>query len=108
MKNFKLSGRIWLTHEGETILGSGKVELLQQIKLLGSLRQAAIHMNMSYRKAWYSVKQMNTFADEDIVLLKRGGKEGGNALLTEYGNSLLQNYQKQQKEFEAFLKKQNS
>lgn len=108
MKAFKISGRIWLTKDGENVLGSGKVQLLELIDDLGSLRKAAQHMNMSYRKAWYSVQKINTINDSPIVILRRGGKDGGKAILTPKGKSLLKHYKLHQGAFQEFLKLQNS
>ncbi len=108
MKPFKLSGRIWLTKNNENVLGSGKVQLLDHIDSLGSLRKAAQQMEMSYRKAWYSVQKINSIAEEPIVILKRGGKDGGKATVTELGKKLLKNYKYQQLAFKRFLEQQNS
>ena len=108
MNTIKISGRIWLTKDNENILGSGKVQLLELIDKLGSLRKAAQHMNMSYRKAWYSIQKINTINDSPIVLLKRGGKDGGQAKLTPTGKSLLKQYRLHQSAFQEFLNRQNS
>ena len=107
MKDYKLKGRIWLTLDNETVLGEGKIYLLNQIKELGSLRKAAETMKMSYRKAWFSIQQVNRAAKEPIVVLTRGGKEGGSAKLTDYGIQLLEIYKKQQLDFQNFLNSQN-
>ena len=108
MNTIKISGRIWLTKDNENILGSGKVQLLELIDKLGSLQKAAQHMNMSYRKAWYSVQKINTINDSPIVILKRGGKDGGQAILTPTGKSLLEQYKLHQSAFQEFLNRQNS
>lgn len=107
MKNYELTGRIWLSKDGETILGSGKVTLLQHIEKFGSLRRAASEMKMSYRKAWYSIKQINLIASEPVVVLQRGGKDGGKAFLTKFGTQLLQDFSQQQLAFQEFLNTQN-
>jgi len=108
MKNYKLKGRIWLTLNNETVLGEGKICLLNKISELGSLRKAAEAMKMSYRKAWFSINQVNKAAIKPIVVLTRGGKEGGNAKLTDYGIELLNTYKKQQIAFQNFLDSQNT
>jgi len=107
MKTAILCGRIWLSKDGETLLGEGKVTLLQSIDKLGSLRKAASEMEMSYRKAWYSIKQINTIASEPVVILQRGGKDGGKAYLTDYGKELLQNFVQNQAAFQKFLQQEN-
>ena len=108
MQDYKLTGRVWLTRDEETVLGDGKISLLQLIAAMGSLRKAALDMKMSYRKAWYSIQQINKTACEPVVVLTRGGKEGGHAALTAYGVALLENHLKQQAAFQAFLDLQNN
>lgn len=107
MKDYTLNGRIWLSINNETVLGEGKICLLNHIRESGSLRKAAESMQMSYRKAWFSIKQMNTVALKPVVTLKRGGKDGGKAELTEYGLELLLSFQQQKQAFEEFLNSQN-
>lgn len=107
MKDYKLTGRIWLTLDDEMVLGEGKICLLNHIMKLGSLRQAAEAMKMSYRKAWYSINQINKTAKEPVVILKRGGADGGNAQISEYGKQLINTFLKQKKDFNDFLEQQN-
>jgi molybdate transport system regulatory protein len=108
MKDYQLTGRIWLTLNDETVLGEGKICLLENIEKFGSLTKAAETMQMSYRKAWFSVNQINKTAKEPVVTLTRGGKDGGKAELTEYGKTLLSDFKKQKTAFEEFLKNQNT
>lgn len=108
MKPYHLTGRIWLTLNHETVLGDGKIQLLQNIQEMGSLTKAAEKMEMSYRKAWFSINQMNKTAEHPVVNLTRGGKDGGKAELTEYGLELLEAFLKQRTAFEDFLNSQNS
>lgn len=103
MTSFKAQGRVWISVEGEPLIGAGKTELICKIKELGSLRKAAIEMKMSYRKAWYSIDQINKLAGQPVIILQRGGKNGGEAILTEFGEKLISNYQKLQSDFESFL-----
>lgn len=105
--HFWLNGRIWIDRGEDAFLGEGKVQLLQAIDELGSLRQAAASMNMSYKKAWLSIRKMNDAADQPIVLLSRGGKEGGKAELTAYAHDILEKYVLLTEAFRSFLDKQN-
>lgn len=108
MKDYQLTGRIWLTLNNETVLGEGKICLLENIEKQGSLTKSAETMQMSYRKAWFSVNQINKTAKEPVVIFTRGGKDGGKAVLTDYGKELLNNFKKQKSAFEEFLKNQNT
>ncbi len=104
MKDFAVKGRIWITSDKEPLIGSGKIELICKIKETGSLRKAAEEMKMGYRKAWFSLNQVNNLADEPLVILKRGGKNGGEAIITDYGEKLIGFYKKLQEDFDGFLK----
>lgn len=104
---FSLNGRIWLEINGEKVLGHGRVELLERIHESGSIRQAAMQMKMSYRQAWELIKHMNSFFDSPVVISHRGGKGGGNALITTLGLNLIQEFHRLHNEFEKFMS-QNS
>lgn len=105
--NFLVNGRVWIDFKGGTFIGQGKIELLIKTKELGSLRKASIEMKMSYRQAWYSINKMNKTAIKPLIILKRGGKNGGSAILTDFGNKVIQHYLNLQKDFEEFLQIQN-
>ena len=88
----KTGFRIWLEHRNEVFMAPGKARLLELILKEGSLSKAAKSMNMSYRKAWYSIKQLNDNSPEPIVILNRGGSQGGSAELTPYGEKVIEEY----------------
>ncbi|GIV27242.1 MAG: ModE family transcriptional regulator [Bacteroidia bacterium] len=88
--------RIWINKHGKPFLGDGRIELLQMIKKRGSIRSAAHELKMSYKKAWGLVDSMNNQAIQPLVQMKTGGKSGGGAVLTKYGESIVQQYSKLQ------------
>ncbi|KQT42136.1 MULTISPECIES: winged helix-turn-helix domain-containing protein [unclassified Methylophilus] len=85
--------KIRISHEGNTALGPGKIELLQMIEQHGSISAAAKQMQMSYRRAWELVDVMNRCFDQVVVLSSTGGTHGGGAQVTEFGKSLIGAYQ---------------
>lgn len=101
-----LRGRIWIEVHHKTLLGEGKVHLLKKTAEHGSLRKAAKEMNLSYRKAWYSLNQMNKAAGTPLIVLKRGGRQGGIAQITPFGKEILGKFKKAEEEFIAFLNAQ--
>jgi molybdate transport system regulatory protein len=105
-KQYKVNGRIWIDCEESSFIGHGRIELLKKTKELGSLRKAAMELNMSYAQAWYNMDKMNKSAPTPLIILHRGGKEGGIAQITEMGEEVLHRYKKLQKKFDIFLKKQ--
>ncbi|WP_340610657.1 molybdenum-dependent transcriptional regulator [Xenorhabdus bharatensis] len=82
-----------------------RIELLKQIKITGSISQGARQAGISYKSAWDAINEMNHLADELLVKRATGGKGGGGAQLTPYGERLIQLYglleQIQQKAFDA-------
>lgn len=91
-ENVETGFRIWLEYKNNVFMAPGKARLIELILQEGSLSKAAKLMNMSYRKAWYSIKQLNDNSPEPIVLLSRGGSSGGSAELTNYGEKVLAQY----------------
>jgi len=89
---YDLKLRLWLEREGKFIMSEGRAKLLRRIEELGSLSKAAKDMGMSYRHAWGVVKRISESAGGKVVESVRGGKIGGETMLTPFGRRLLQEY----------------
>jgi molybdate transport system regulatory protein len=70
-------------------IGPGKVSLLEAIEREGSLSVAARSIDMSYRRAWNLLDDLNQSFAEPVVSTAVGGTQGGGARLTEYGRKLV-------------------
>ncbi len=70
-------------------LGRGKIELMEHIVATGSISAAGRAMDMSYRRAWLLVDALNHMFKEPVIESQRGGKQGGGAGLTPFGEELL-------------------
>ncbi|WP_454287973.1 winged helix-turn-helix domain-containing protein [Rhizobium arsenicireducens] len=70
-------------------LGPGKVALLAGIAEHGSIRAAGAAMGMSYRRAWLLADEINRMFLEPSIFTRHGGKSGGGAGLTPFGEALL-------------------
>jgi molybdate transport system regulatory protein len=103
---YQLKGRIWIEIGGQTFIGEGKALLLKKTTELGSLLRASAELKMSYRQAWYRMNRMNRATKNPVMILHRGGKHGGIAQITEFGEVILNMFERSQHEFERFLKKQ--
>jgi len=82
-------------------VGPGKIELLEHIRETGSLSQAGREIGMSYRRAWLLLDSLNASFREPVVSTSIGGKAGGGATLTDFGQELVDAYRQIEKEFNA-------
>src|ERR1700730_1170431 len=87
-----LSVRIDLDSEGR--IGPGKIALLEHIQACGSISAAGRAMDMSYKRAWDLVDELNRICGQAAVERQTGGKNGGGAILTPFGLSLVARYRK--------------
>lgn len=87
-----LSVRIDLDPEGR--IGPGKIQLLEHIQATGSISAAGRAMEMSYKRAWDLVDELNRICGRAAVERQTGGKNGGGAILTPFGISLVERYRK--------------
>lgn len=101
--NYKIDGRFWFTNNGKYFAGSGRIELLKNIKETGSISKAAKVMGMSYKAAWDSVDVMNKITGASLVSRVSGGKNGGGSVLTDEGIKFIEQYEKYEKLFDEFL-----
>lgn len=85
-----LSLRIDLDSDGR--IGPGKIELLEKIAAFGSISAAGRAMDMSYRRAWELVEELNSIFGKAVVESQTGGRKGGGARLTVLGLALIARY----------------
>lgn len=93
--------RVRVTHGESDAFGPGKAQLLESLLETGSLNRSAIAMKMSYVKALALVRAMNAHFREPLVVLSRGGKQGGGTEVTAWGRKVLVEYHAMRKASEA-------
>lgn len=86
IKNFLINK----DHNG--IFGGGKWHMLKAINEHGSIKAAADSLGRSYRKAWGDIKKAEEGLDRALIVKSRGGKNGGHAELTDFGQLLLKRW----------------
>ena len=78
---------------GETVaLGPGKVELLEAVREHGSISAAARSLDMSYRRAWLLIDELNKSLKSPATVSEQGGQSGGGCVLTEVGENIVRLY----------------
>src|SRR5215475_2455559 len=82
-------------------IGPGKIELLETIGQIGSIRKAAAKLGMSYRYAWLLVDNINRSFDEPATTASVGGSGGGGVELTAFGADLVRRYRQAGRKFET-------
>ena len=98
-----LSVRIDLDSEGR--IGPGKIQLLENIRACGSISAAGRAMDMSYKRAWDLVDEINRICRQTAVERQTGGKHGGGAVLTPFGKSLIARYRKIERDAASAVRK---
>ena len=99
-----LSVRIDLDSEGR--IGPGKIQLLENIGSCGSISAAGCAMEMSYKRAWDLVDEINRICRHPAVERQTGGKNGGGAVLTPFGMSLVARYRKIERDAASAVRKE--
>ncbi len=73
-------------------LGPGKVALLEAIGRTGSIAAGGRELRMAYRRAWMLVDEMNRIFEGPLIETREGGKNGGGAVLTGLGQTVVALY----------------
>lgn len=90
---YDLDIKMWLVKDGRFIMSGGRARLLGRIRETRSISKAAKEMGMSYRHAWGILHRIAENAGGDIVASSRGGKRGGETMLTALGEEILREYE---------------
>src|SRR5258705_13277590 len=77
--------RVWVTFGEDLKFGDGRARLLELIDERGSLKKAALELEMSYRNAWGYLRDLEAAAGFKFVERVPGGGPGGRMRLTQAG-----------------------
>lgn len=75
-------------------VGPGKISLLEAIGETGSLTAAAKQLDMSYRRAWMLLDELNRSLRQPAVASAKGGQHGGGSELTPVGRQVIELYRR--------------
>jgi molybdate transport system regulatory protein len=93
----KVACKIWLECGEKPVIGRGGAQILEAIKEEGSISGAARKTGMSYRYIWDYLERVEEALPKPVITTFRGGKSGGGARLTEFGETVLKEYQRMEK-----------
>jgi molybdate transport system regulatory protein len=100
---YSVKGSLWIECNGNRYFGPGPVELLTLIDESGSIRQAALQMGMSYKKASELVSAINENSVAPMVIPQTGGNHGGGSVITPEAKRMIAFYNKLRAKFLRFL-----
>lgn len=97
---FQIRLKVWIENqEGDLVLGTGRVVMLEAIERSGSINKAAQQLNMSYRALWGRLMETEERLGRKLLIRSQGGAKGGGSQLTPLAVSLV----KQFREFQSRL-----
>ena len=74
----------------EGVFGDGKWFLLDALRMEGNIQSAVARLDRSYRKAWSDIKKAEKGLGRRLVVTSRGGRGGGEAVLTGFADKFLE------------------
>jgi molybdate transport system regulatory protein len=86
--------KFWVEHGGKLVLSDYRVRLLLLVDETGSLADAATAMQLSYRRAWGKIREIEQNLGVKLVESAAGGAGGGGSRLTDDGRRLVAMYQR--------------
>lgn len=75
-------------------IGPGKIALIEAVSRTGSITAAAKSLDMSYRRAWLLIEELNRSLARPAVDSAKGGVQGGGSELTDVGQQLIELYRR--------------
>ena len=84
---------MFLDASGEKFFGGGPARRLRGVEEYGSLRAAAMSMDMAYTKALKLIRNAENALGFALVRRSTGGKDGGGSSLTPEGKEWLARYE---------------
>ena len=106
ISTMKVKSRIWIEKDNVPFLGNGRIQLLKEVDKTHSMNAAAKSLNMSYKKAWRLLNEINSSAKEPVLEKQIGGKDGGGTHITPYGKRLIERFEKLNEACIGFLEKE--
>jgi len=97
--------KVWMENEQGKVFGDGPFDILTRVERTGSLRQAAMEINMSYSQAWNLIRGLEERLGFDLLKRKVGGEKGGGSYLTHEAIELKEKYELFHQQFVGNIEK---
>ncbi|MDT8446976.1 MAG: TOBE domain-containing protein [bacterium] len=88
--NYRFIAQLILQDQEQKLLSREEIDLLKEVDRRGQLRQAALAIGISYKKAWLLIERVNNLSPAPLVERFKGGAQGGGSRLTPLGQRLIQ------------------
>lgn len=98
--------KLWVEKDGLIVLSDYRVQLLQHVAETGSLAQAAERMDLSYRRAWGKIREIEANLGLKLIESEAGGAGGGGSRLTPEGERLVDLYRRFRRAMEGDLERE--
>ena len=100
MKDFSVKLRVSFQQDARRFFGPGICELLERTRDAGSIRAAALQMNMAYSKASRILKEAQCALGFSLLESNIGGVGGGGSRLTLRGEAFIHQYRSLQRDLQ--------
>jgi len=102
---FTIRLKVWIENqEGELVLGTGRVVMLEAIERCGSINRAARELNMSYRALWGRLVETEERLGQKLLVRCHGGDKGGGSQLTPRACQLVRQFREFQSRLQSDAK----
>jgi len=90
----KPCANFWIEKDGQVVLSSWRIALLEAIAETGSITAGAEKMNVPYRVAWQKVREIEERLGCPVLETQTGGVGGGGARLTPEAQMYIERFRK--------------
>jgi molybdate transport system regulatory protein len=97
---------VWLEREGTYLLGQREAQLLEAVERVGSIKEAAKAVALSYRTAWARIQTLEHALGQPMVRSRAGGPGGGATTLTPEGKELVRSLLELSKHVEGTIERE--
>lgn len=90
--NLIVRSKVWLEADGQVVISTWRIELLEAIAQTGSLSEGALRLGVPYRTAWYKLRDAERALGFPLLVRQSGGRAGGGSHLTPAALDLIRRF----------------